>query len=184
MAAAEVIEVLREIEARALTNAAPLPLKRDAQPEWAGLGYQVGGMRLVSPIGQVVEIMKMPRLTRLPGTRDWVLGVANVRGRLLTVVDAHRYLGMPATLPRPEWRVLVVEDGDLVVGLLVEQSLGLQHFLEESFEEEVPDSVGDIRSYLSGAYRNAGRVYYVADLQTLVRDDEFFDVALPMSSKG
>lgn len=177
MAAAEVIEVLKEIEACAFRNAAPLPLKRDNQPEWTGLGFQVGGMRLVTPIGHVVEVMKVPRLTRLPGTREWVLGVANVRGRLLTVMDTHRYLGVTSTLPRTAWRVLVVEDGDLAVGLLVEQSLGLQYFLEESFEEDVPETVGVLGTHVRGAYRNAGRVYYVTDLQTLVRDDEFFDVA-------
>ncbi len=173
----EVFDILKEIQAGAFRHAAPLPLKTDAKPEWQGLGYQLGGIRLVSPLGEIAEIIQLPRLTQLPGTKDWVLGIANIRGRLVPVIDAHRYLGLTPTVPRIEWRTLVIETDDFVVGLVVEQSLGMQYFLEESFEQTAPEDVASLEPHIQGAYRHGGRVYYVMSLQSLVTDDEFFDVA-------
>ena len=177
MPQSQALDILSDIRAAAFSNAAPLPLRESVQPEWQGLGYQVGGLRLVSPMGEISEILKLPRLAVLPGVKSWVLGVANVRGRLIPVVDLHEYLSMTSTLPMAQWRVLVVEDDDLVAGFLVEQSLGIQHFLEESFEETTVDGNAPLQPSLRGAFRHGGRVFYETHLKLMLRDERFFDVA-------
>lgn len=169
--------ILTELRDATYANSAPLPLRETARTEWQGLGFQVGGLRLVSPLGEVGEILQMPKLATLPGVKSWLMGIANVRGRLIPVIDLHDYLGMTATLPPVQWRVLVVEDEDLVVGFLVEQSLGIQHFLEESFEEGAVEGPDALRPYLRGAFRHGGRVYYEAHLNLILRDEKFFDIA-------
>jgi twitching motility protein PilI len=173
----QALNILSEIRAATFANAAPLPLRESAHPEWQGLGYQIGGLRLVSPMGEIGEILKVPKLSALPGVKTWLLGIANVRGRLIPVIDLHDYLGMTTTLPMVQWRVLVVEDEDLIAGFLVEQSLGIQHFLEDSFEETTADGVAALQPYLRGAFRHGGRVFYEAHLKLILRDERFFDVA-------
>ena len=175
--ASQVLGILSEIKAATFANAAPLPLRESVHPEWQGLGYQVGGLRLVSHMGEISEILKLPRLSVLPGVKPWLLGIANVRGRLIPVIDLHEYLGMTTTLPIVQWRVLVVEDEELVAGFLVEQSLGIQHFLEDSFEETTADGVAALQPYLRGAFRHGGRVFYQARLKSILKDEKFFDVA-------
>ena len=177
MAANGVLDILRDIEADTLRNAAPLPLKRDTRPEWQGLGFQVSGVRLVAPLAEVSEILTPPRVTALPRVKDWMLGIANVRGRLIPIIDLHRFMGIATTVPRTQWRVLVVEQGETVAGLLVEQSLGMQHFLDDSFEEGQPEGLDAIHTYIQGAYRHGGRVFYVVSLTSLIRDEKFNDVA-------
>ena len=177
MSQSQALDILSEIRAAALGNAAPLPLRESVQPEWQGLGYQVGGLRLVSPMGEISEILKLPKLAVLPGVKSWVLGIANVRGRLIPVVDLHDYLNMTSTLPMAQWRVLVVEDEDLIAGFLVEQSLGIQHFLEESFEETTVDDKAALQPYLRGAFRHGGRVFYETHLKSILRDERFFNIA-------
>ena len=177
MAANGVLDILRDIEADTLRNAAPLPLKRDTRPEWQGLGFQVSGVRLVAPLAEVSEILTPPRVTALPRVKDWMLGIANVRGRLIPIIDLHRVMGIATTVPRTQWRVLVVEQGETVAGLLVEQSLGMQHFLDDSFEEGQPEGLDAIHTYIQGAYRHGGRVFYVVSLTSLIRDEKFNDVA-------
>ena len=176
MPGSQVLDILREIEADTFRNASPLPSKRDARPQWQGLGFQLGGVRLVAPVGEVAEILTLPRVTALPRVKNWVLGVANVRGRLVPVIDLHRYLGLTATIARLQWRVLVVEDAELVVGLVVEQSLGMLHFVEDSFEVGSPEGLGTIETYVKGAYRQGGRVFCVASLKALIRDERFLEV--------
>ncbi|MEQ8858322.1 MAG: chemotaxis protein CheW [Pseudomonadales bacterium] len=178
MSRTSAIDLLRGIETATFRHAAPLPLKQDAHPQWQGMGFQVGGLRLVSAMGEIGEILKPPRVAALPGVKSWVLGVANIRGRLIPVVDLHEFLGMTPTLPMAQWRVLVVEDEELIAGLLVEQSLGIQHFLEDGFEEAQADALGALAPYVRGAFRHGGRVFYNAQLKAILRDEKFLDVAL------
>jgi twitching motility protein PilI len=177
MGKSEALTILSEIQAATFQNAAQLPLKESAQPEWQGIGYQIGGIRLVSPMGEVNEILKVPKITALPGVRSWILGIANVRGRLMPIVDLHEYLDMTPTLPMVQWRALIVEDDDLIAGLVVEQSLGIQHFLEGSFEEASGEGLETIKPYIKGAFRHGGRVFFEMELTSILRDEKFFDVA-------
>lgn len=177
MAESHAFEQLRAIETATFRHAAPLPLKEDAHPRWQGMGFQVGGLRLVSAMGEIGEVLKPPRVAALPGVKPWVLGIANIRGRLIPVIDLHEFLGLTPTLPKAQWRVLVVEHGELVAGLLVEQSLGMQHFLEESLEEAPEDTLGALAPYVRGAFRHGGRVFYDAQLTAILQDEKFFDVA-------
>jgi len=177
MGSMQVFDILREMHSDTFRNAAPMPTKSDNHEEWKGLGFQIGGVRLVSALGEVSEIMHVPRYTTLPGVKPWLLGIANIRGRLIPIVDMHSYIGVKTAQPRKEWRVLIIESGDYVVGLLVEQSLGLQHFLEDGFEEVAPAELPALQGNLRGAYRQGGRMYYVVSLSSLVRDQGFFEVA-------
>ena len=177
MAKSQALNILNEIKAATYDNAAQLPLKKNAQPEWQGMGFQIGGSRLVSPMGEISEILKLPKLAALPGVKSWVLGIANVRGRLLPVIDMHEYLGMSPTLPVTQWRVLIVEDEDLVAGLLVEQSLGIQHFAEDSFEDTKVAGVDSLNPYVHGSFRHGGRVFFETHLKLILRDEKFFNVA-------
>ncbi len=176
MAGAEILEMLRGIEADTLRNAARLPSRLDERPEWKGMAFQLGGVRMVSVLGEVEEILKPPKVTALPRVKDWVLGVANVRGRLIPVIDMHRFLGVAPTVPRVNWRILVVQDDDLVAGLLVEQSLGLQHFLEDGMETGTPDGLPLLQPHVSGVFRQGGRVFFVVSLRSLIRDENFLNV--------
>jgi twitching motility protein PilI len=176
MAKSEALAILSEIQAATFQNAARLPLKESAQPEWQGIGYQLGGTRLVSPMGEVSEILKVPRITALPGVKGWILGIANVRGRLMPIIDLHEYLNMTPTLPMVQWRVLIVEDDDLAAGLVVEQSLGIQHFLDSSFEESTGEGLDTLQPYIRGAFRHGGRVFFEMELKSILRDERFFEV--------
>jgi twitching motility protein PilI len=170
------LEQLRHIEAAVFRHAAPLPLQGEVRPVWQGMGFQVGGLRLVTAMGEVGEVLNLPKVARLPGVKSWVLGVANLRGRLIPVIDMHDFLGMVPTAPRAQWRVMVVEQDSLVAGLLVEQSLGIQHFLSEAHEEVATDALGALAPFVRGAFRHGGRIYYEVELTSVIGSERFLDV--------
>lgn len=177
MSSAQIFSTLSEMHSDTFRNAAPLPMKEENRVEWQGLGLQLGGVRFVSALGEVTEILNIPRITHLPGVQPWLLGVANVRGRLIPIIDLHAYFGIATSLPKKNWRVLIVEDDSLIAGLLVEQSLGMQHFLEENFENEFPSDLDELKPNLQGAYRHSGRMFYVVNLKSLIREKKFLEVA-------
>lgn len=172
------LSLLRSLESGALTHALPLPNAGQTEPLWQGMGFQVGGVRLVAPLGEVIEVMRVPRITRVPGVHDWLLGIANVRGRLIPIADLHALLSMTPTRPVAQWRVLVVEDGERVAGLVVEQSLGMQYFAERTGEQPRRDLLGELGRYVSRTFRQDGRVYHEARIKAILRDERFLNAAL------
>jgi twitching motility protein PilI len=176
-AGAHLYQMLREIEADGLRNAAPLPSRTDESPTWTGLGFLLGGLNAVAELGEVIEILKPPRVTALPRVKDWVLGIANMRGRLIPIVDVQRAADAVSSTLRADRRVLVVEDGDLVVGLVIERSFGMLRFPIDGLEPATAEAPGLLGRYLEGAYRHHGRLYNVVRLRKLIRDDRLLDVA-------
>ena len=80
--------------------------------------FQVGDLVCALPAGIVLEVLSSLTPTRIPGTDESVAGLVNVRGALLTVVDAHALLGR-AALADDEGAIIVVDRGARRVGLLV-----------------------------------------------------------------
>jgi len=66
------------------------------------LGVEIGGVRYLLDLLEAGEIVPLPPLAAVPLTRPWYLGLANVRGNLVGVVDLARFLGQDAALtPAP-----------------------------------------------------------------------------------
>ena len=171
-------QLLREIARNTRAVAAPLPRVREAAASgWRGLGVQLGGLRFVAAIGEAVEVMNLPRMTPMPWVKPFVLGLANVRGRLLPVFDAHRILQLTPTRPRNQWRVVVVQDGVRQFGMTIEQSFGIQQFPQDARCEE-PFDLGEVNPFVDTAYRHGGRVWYVLEMRRLVQDPAFLNVAV------
>jgi len=172
------LDLLHAIEQRARQNAAGLPQQTEVRTTWAGIGFRLSGQHYLAPMKEVTEILTPPQLTWVPGARPWVLGVANVRGTLLPIMDLQGFLaGRPEPGGRRE-RILVVAHKGITVGLRVDEVLGLRHFFEESFRNEVPqESANAAGPYLRGSYRQAEREWAVFSLHTLVQDPGFMQVA-------
>mgnify|MGYP001591266606 FL=1 len=80
-------ELLREIERR--SRAAHAGHGAGAEPEeWVGVGFRIGEEQFVAGRDQVREVLMLPdTITRVPGAKRWLLGIANLRGQLLPLVD-------------------------------------------------------------------------------------------------
>ena len=117
-------EILARYERLSLTHASDTPEKLEAPGLWRGIGYRVGSRLFVSGIDEISELLAVPSLTPVPGTQAWLLGVANVRGNLVPVVDLSRFLFGERTLHTERSRLLVVRQGAGSVALLVDEVFG------------------------------------------------------------
>ncbi|MBF0199190.1 MAG: purine-binding chemotaxis protein CheW, partial [Planctomycetes bacterium] len=69
---------------------------------------------------QVKEIISIVPITKVPQTPPFVMGVINLRGEILPVINLRRFLKIPKTEQTPSTRVIVSEDGDLRAGLIID----------------------------------------------------------------
>lgn len=116
------------------------------------LGFQLGNEYYALPLSSVREILRLPPVTEVPRGPDDVLGIISVRGQVTTLVDLRRRLKMPERELDSRSRVLLVERGSEVLGLLVDRVLQVYRLREQ--EMELASVLGsDTSSYVMGVGR-------------------------------
>ena len=170
-------DMLLDFERRSLAHVAGLPEQIDAPGLWRGIAFRVAGKLMVSSIAEVNEILTYPTLTFVPGTRPWLLGVANVRGNLVPVVDLRGFVEGEKNTHNERSRVLVVKQQGGSVGLLVDEVLGQRSFVDEN---EVVGAIEDderYRRYVPKQFDLGGVRYLSFSVHALVRNREFVQAA-------
>lgn len=167
---------LCEIDRQCRQRGLSLPARRKVAAQWGGIGFRLRQHHCVVPMGELGEVLHEPRQTRLPGVREWVRGVANVRGRLLPIMDLGQLLGFAPVAAGPQRRVLVVEQDEVFAGLLVDEVFGMQHFAVSSFNAALPALEGPLQPLVQGVFRRE-RDWLVFSPHALVVRPAFLDVA-------
>jgi purine-binding chemotaxis protein CheW len=90
----------------------------------------LGGEHFAVDVRSLREVMVIERLTAVPGAPSFVLGVANLRGEVLGVIDVAPALGLPPCRIGPRGRALVIEPAASQVAIAADQVLGLERFDE------------------------------------------------------
>lgn len=169
--------LLLDIADRSRRYASQLPQQVEAVSYWRGVGFMLAGQHFAVDMNDVAEILQPPKLTKVPGVRSWVLGVANVRGRLVPVMDLAGLLGLPSRANWRSRRVLVIEQNDHLVGLLVDAVLGMQQFAVDR-RVDVNGLDPALVRYVADAYERDGREWPVFQLRELIQAPEFMQVAV------
>ncbi|WP_201544474.1 chemotaxis protein CheW [Psychrobacter immobilis] len=147
--------------------------------DWQGVVFEIGGQRLVAPMGQVSEILTMPEYTSLPLVKPWMLGIANIRGRLLPLTDLSRFLQVPSQLSQMSQRKVIVIDHDNVFsGLLVDKVLGIEQFTQDQYRPEALESSSPFAPYNHGKFFKDEQDWYVFMPSLLAQDLQYTDAAI------
>jgi len=171
------IALLRDMERRARGESDDASTPEAAGDVWRGIGFSVGDRRLVASMADISEVMHIPKLARVPGAKDWLMGVANLRGALLPVVNLHGFLrGQPATLDRDS-RILVIDKDEILSGLAVEDVFGVKHFLDDQRLPETAASENWLSPYVVGGFHVANETWEVFDVHALIAAPAFMQVA-------
>lgn len=171
-------EILLNLETLSKKHARGLPQEVEQKALWSGIGFRIGEISMVAPLSQVNEILYYPKLTLIPGTFPWVKGLANIRGSLLPVMDLQKFLGQSSIHLRQHSRIMVIREGDLMAGLLVDSVLGLRHFEPEEQVERIKKLEPAIKPYIKGAFQQGGQIWHIFDMSALADDPQFFKVAV------
>ena len=158
-------------------RATGLPQQAEVIEYWSGIGFTMDGVKYVSPIPEVSEILHVPRYTRVPGVLGWMKGIANVRGRLLPIMDLIGYFNRKSGLQEKKRRLLVLDHGDVYSGLVVDDVMGMQHFPVDSYVRESGEQDAVIAPYTDGSYTREDGKWIVFSPHRLAEDPRFLQVA-------
>jgi twitching motility protein PilI len=130
-------ELLKELEKRSRAVAASSVAEAETGQEWVGVAFRMGGETFLVAREETREVLGYPAaVTRIPGAKSWVRGLANVRGALMPMLDLRQFLGSGATASGRNTRIIVVNHRDIPAGLMVDEVLGFRRFAESEFSAD------------------------------------------------
>src|SRR5436309_7366840 len=115
----------------------------------------------------VQEVCPLKVLTPLPCTPPFVLGIVNVRGRILPVLDLKKFFDLPEQGLTDLHRLILVRGNDLELGLLADVIVGVRSIPVDSLQPSLPTLTGIRSDYLKGV--TAERLV-VLDLARILAD--------------
>lgn len=168
--------LLLEIEGRARDAVARRSGGDDDAAEWIGVSFRLGKERFVTARASVREVLPVPdQVTRIPGAKTWLRGIANVRGQLLTIVDLKAFLGGGVMHTDRKARMLVVASREVPCAIIVDEVLGFRRFADSDFDDQAPATNIRCDHYVTGQYVREGEHYPLFDLARLLDDPGFLN---------
>jgi len=171
-------ELLAELERRGRAVSAQAGPDSVAGREWVGVALRMAGELFLVAREETREVLSMPAgLTRVPGAKAWIKGLANVRGQLLPIIDLRQFLGSGVTPLTRNTRVLVANHREIPAGLVVDEVLGFRRFAETEFSGDAPPTVVRCDRYLAGAFRRGPEQWPVLSLRAMLEGSSFSEAA-------
>jgi purine-binding chemotaxis protein CheW len=189
--------ILQLLSVEALGNLADMPiLKLDAHAadtsrlravrgqRRQSVSFRVGGSRLGLPMGAIHEIIRVPELLRSVLASELCLGMLNLRGDTLPVLDFARFLGLspsstggfsPGDFDDPR-RILVIKQGDICIGLLVDDVESIVGYHEEELLAIPSFQAQRAELFASCISKADGKQILLLDDAALVADPTLLDV--------
>lgn len=166
---ADAIEAERE-SARE-TDAGPTPRLET----W--VSFEIDREIYALPVAPVKEVLRVTEITRVPHAPNPVLGVTQLRGRVIPVVDLALRLGLPGRQQDQGNRILVVGSKGRLIGLLVDRVHQVMQ-LDRNRAQAPPDDVMTFRSdFVTAVYNLADRLILMLDVDRVLVIRETQDVA-------
>ncbi len=135
------------------------------------LENEVYGMNVM----QVQEVLRITEIAPVPGAPDYVLGIINLRGNVVTVIDTRRRFGLMSEEPDESSRIIVVEVNGNVLGMLVD-SVAEVVYLHQSEIDTAPSVNNDDSSrFIQGVNSRDDKLLILVDVDKFLTEEEVSD---------
>ena len=131
------------------------------------LALRLGCRNLMVHLGEVSEIIPMPRITRVPSVEPWMLGIANLRGTIISIIDLGRFLEEKAVHRTPSTRAVVFRSHDWGYGLLVDEIVGMRHFGQDSQVSQAQGIPANMQPYITATFQSEDEQWLVFSVDRL-----------------
>lgn len=126
---------------------------------------------------QVREVLRYSEIAPVPGAPGYVMGIINLRGNVVTVVDTRERFGLPNSEITDNTRIVILETDAQVVGILVD-AVAEVVYLRQS-EIEIAPNVGndDNQRYIQGVSHKNDQLLILIEIKNLLTESEWAELA-------
>lgn len=125
---------------------------------------------------QIQEVLRYSEIAAVPGAPDYVLGIINLRGNVVTVIDTRRRFGLPEAEVTDQTRIVVIEVDSQVVGVLVDSVAEVVHLRQS--EIETAPNVGNDESakFIQGVCNKNGELIILVEFEKMLTEEEWAEL--------
>lgn len=136
------------------------------------VGFRIGRETFGVPINLVHEIVRVPEITAVPDAPDYVEGVINLRGKIVSIIDLRKRFAEREIIPHKKNRILVAELEGKMVGLIVDAASEVLKIPRS--EIDAPPNVFEENEvhYVTGVGKLNGRLIILVDLTKILERGE------------
>jgi purine-binding chemotaxis protein CheW len=132
------------------------------------VGFQVGRETYGVPITSLHEIVRVPEITAVPDAPDYLEGVINLRGKIVSVMDLRKRFGEKRASLNKQNRILVVEHGGRLAGLIVDSASEVLKIPSDAVEAAPAVFLEGGLNCVTGLGKVEGRLVVLLDMSKLL----------------
>jgi len=171
-------EQLKQLAQRVKDHAAPLPEASGKDNAWQAIAFRLNDATMLINMNSVSEVSPQPPVTKLPGVKRWVLGISNVRGEVLAIVDLHELFELGETRTPHLNRVIAIEEGDTRLCMVVDRVIGMRQVgsqdMRDQASEECPAAM---KTCVTGSVFIDDQWMDIFDPEKLIKHENFLNVS-------
>jgi purine-binding chemotaxis protein CheW len=131
------------------------------------VGFIVGEEEFSIPILSIQEIIKPIGWTRVPQIPSYILGVFNLRGSVIPLIDLRARFGLPVQKHTDETRFIVMKNGDDVAGFVIDRLTEAIRMPKRDIGP-APDTVSEEETMIDGVGKQADRIVTILKVHKLL----------------
>lgn len=131
------------------------------------VNFVIGDINYGVPVEQVREVRDMQALTPVPGAPPYVLGVTNLRGQIVTIIDFRKRLNLPARKEGEGEKIMIIEVGEQAVGVVVDTVTDVLTIPWKDIERKIKVAT-TLTDSLLGIGKIADKLVIILDLAKLI----------------
>jgi len=125
---------------------------------------------------QVQEVLRYTEIAPVPGAPPYVLGIINLRGNVVTVIDTRLRFGLQQTETTDQTRIVIIETENQVVGIMVD-AVAEVVYLRQSEIETTPNVGNDeTAKFIQGVCHKNKELLILVDLEKMMSDEEWAEL--------
>jgi len=138
--------------------------------------FAIEDAQFAIPLSNTLEIGHQPDITPLPNLPKWVLGISNIRGEIISLINFKAFLGIPSSGSKGERRFIIIHNQEIKVGIIVDRIMGILSLDQSDGEiQSNPYRKGEIANYIQGTAVSGKNVTNILDIDRLLSSPRMTD---------
>ena len=150
----------------------------DANTVKQWVSFMLGEETYAVDVMKIQGVLRPVEITPVAGSPHFVLGVINLRGNVVTVIDARRRFNLPSSEATNDARIILVEAKEQVVGVLVDRVGEVLQVSQSQIESAPNISNGEMLGNIQGVTTRGDELVEIIDLDKLLAEGEVNSAAL------
>ena len=128
-------------------------------------------------VSQVREILRINQSFPVPGAPDYVLGITNIRGNVITILDARIRFNLPKVEYTENARMIVVESGNDTVAVVVDSVSDVIDITKSSIDVNLKINLSGDSRYINGVVTHAHGLIIILNIEKFIAEEQFDQAA-------